>query len=227
MTGVSWDRWAAATGALFSVFLVVGFFVIGSLPGLDDSPADTAGFYVDHRRRILIGVILIGLALSLFLWFIGSLGAALREAGEQRLAAVAFGAGVALVALVAVAIAIVAALAEVTAGRGGQGVTQALNDLQWSLGVLTPFPAFVFIEAAGIAILRSGLLARWFGWVSIAGSVLFLLGGTTWKRNGLWAPDGAYTQILVIVFAVWVLAASLLLVQRLAAAEHEAAPMPA
>jgi hypothetical protein len=55
--------------------------------------------------------ILLGLALITFVWFAGSLATRLRDAGEPRLAAVAFGGAVATAAVFAIGIAVQAAVA--------------------------------------------------------------------------------------------------------------------
>jgi len=51
---------------------------------------------------ILLNLYVESVGRALFLWFLGSVAAALRRAGELRLAAVAFASGTAAVALIAV-----------------------------------------------------------------------------------------------------------------------------
>jgi hypothetical protein len=48
--------------------------------------------------------------------------------------------------------------------------------------------------------------------------LLVLAGGTTWARDGFWAPDGAYSRFVSsIVGLVWVVVFSGLLTRKLAA----------
>jgi hypothetical protein len=44
--------------------------------------------------------------------------------------------------------------------------------------------------------------------------VLVLLGGTTWARDGFWAPDGAYGIVSGIILYLWVAVVSGFLVMR-------------
>jgi hypothetical protein len=44
--------------------------------------------------------------------------------------------------------------------------------------------------------------------------VLVLLGGTTWARDGFWAPDGVYAIVSGIILHLWVVVVSGFLVMR-------------
>jgi hypothetical protein len=44
--------------------------------------------------------------------------------------------------------------------------------------------------------------------------VLVLLGGTTWARDGFWAPDGGYAIVSGIILYLWVAVVSGFLVIR-------------
>jgi len=50
--------------------------------------------------------------------------------------------------------------------------------------------------------------------VGVAAVALALLGGTTWARDGFWAPDGAYSLISALVIFLWVAVLSGFLVMK-------------
>src|SRR5207249_3791445 len=106
MTKWNWERLAAGSGVLFVALFLAAFFVPGKEPNLSDSNAKWVNFVHDHTRELKVSAILFGLAFIAFLWFAGSLATRLREAGEQRLAAIAFGSSVATVTIAAIGISI-------------------------------------------------------------------------------------------------------------------------
>jgi hypothetical protein len=111
-------RYGAASGIL-AVLLVVGSFVgliLPNAPDLDAPGTDWAAYFTDHQSRIQVGVIVLGVGLFFFTWFLGSVRSALArsEGGEARLSSVAFGGGIlAIVSL------LVAASAGAAAGAAG------------------------------------------------------------------------------------------------------------
>src|ERR1700730_2557236 len=94
------DRFArqgAAGGIISVVLLIVGFGLFSSgAPSFDASAQTWADYFADHATRIQIGITIVGVGLFFFLWFLGSLRAALAtaEAGTGRLASIAFGGGI-------------------------------------------------------------------------------------------------------------------------------------
>ncbi|MGH2922149.1 MAG: hypothetical protein ACRDKU_08805, partial [Gaiellaceae bacterium] len=211
MTSVNWERWARATGIGFVVLFVVAYVTYGDQPGVGSSAEEVVAFYDGDRGRILTAGFILGVAALFLLWFAGAVANALREAGEGRLAATTLGTATALVGVVLVLDGIGVALAHSIAATGDAGVVQALNDVSWAFNVIASFPAAGFIAAATIGLWRTGLVADWFGWIGLAAAAVVLIGGTTWARDGFWAPDGGYTTITVIVAVAWVLVASVLL----------------
>jgi hypothetical protein len=127
-------RYAAASGIL-AVLLVVGSFlglILPNAPDLDAPGTDWAAYFTDHQSRIQVGVIVLGVGLFFFIWFLGSLRTALAraEGGEGRLASVAFGGGIVAVATLLVA-ASAGAVAALRPGDLDPNTTRAFNDLGW------------------------------------------------------------------------------------------------
>jgi hypothetical protein len=212
VTDTAWERWARLTGIGFAVLFVVAFITYGEAPGPNASAQDLTSFYDGDRGRILTATFLLGLAQILFLFFVGAVASALREAGKGGWAAASIASAAALVGFFIVVVGVNSALAFQIAGEAEEGIVMALSDLQWALIVLISFPAAALLGAASIGLWRAALVPAWFGWAGLAASIVFLLGGTTWAESGFWAPDGGYAAwIMPIVFVVWALAASWLL----------------
>lgn len=221
-----WERWAAATGIGFVALFVVGFLLPGDQPGVADPDAEIVAFLGDNRRNILIGAMLIGLSTMFLAWFVGALVHALREAGQDRLAATALGGGMIATALMATISAVYAALAYSVAETTTPATTAALYDVVWAIGVMASFPVAVLIGATALASLRSGLMPIWFAWTSVAATAVMIAAGTTWARDGFWSPTGAFSLISIVVMLGWTVVASGLLVAHRAPAAAPTATTP-
>lgn len=226
MTNVNWERWSRATGIVFVVLFIVGFIVLGSQPGVNDSIQQIGSYYDGDRSRILTAGVILGIAMLFFIWFVGAVANALREAGEGRLAATTVVASAVFTALFFVIGLLTMGLAYSIAGDGDTGVIQALFDLVWATNVIISVPAAGLIAAASIGLWRAGLVPNWFGQVGAVASIIVLLGGTTWATDGFWAPDGAYTYITLVVALAWIAVASGLLYARSTAEVPTRAAIP-
>jgi hypothetical protein len=58
---------------------------------------------------------------------------------------------------------------------------------RWALGA--------FVGATSIAGLRTDWFPDWLAWLGLLGTIVLLVGGTTWADDGFWAPDGAYQGV--------------------------------
>jgi hypothetical protein len=221
MDRAMWDRIAPGFGVVFAVFFVVGFLLIGDSPPLDDSAEEIAAYYDDERGKLLTVIVLFGLSIVAFLWFLGSVVHTLRvEAAESRLAATALGAGVVTASLFGGIVLMNAGLTFQIAEDGDPGVVAALYDLGWVASTVISFPLAALVFATGIGLWRGGLLPSWFGWASSVVAVAVLVSGTTWARDGFWAPDGVYNAYITpILFVVWAVVVSVLLLSRAARTE--------
>ena len=217
------DRLAASSGIGFVVLFIVSFFVATKPPDSTDSNTQWHTYFVDHHRATLISAVLLGAAVMFFIWFAGSVGAALRNAGEQRLAAVAFGGGVATAAVATVIAGLQGALAYRIAIDSPANV-KAFVDLSYSVQVLIGFPVAVLIGATAIASWRSGAFPRWWAQVSGVAAVVMVSGGGALAHSGFYRPDGPWSFVTLIVFLAWTLVTSGWLVMRTHA---EAAPKAA
>jgi hypothetical protein len=108
-----------------------------------------------------------------------------------------------------------AALAYSIARSGNDALTSGLNDLVWVCIVMTSFPAAMLIMAGTFGLWRAGVISNALFWAGVAAVLLVLLGGTTWASDGIWVPDGAYSQyVSPVIRLVWIAVFSGLLSAR-------------
>jgi hypothetical protein len=213
MDKARWDTLAAAGGIIGVVLFVVAGILYGSAPGVDEDAQSVADFFTDGRSQVLTAVFLQGLGVLAILWFIAALVNSMREAGESRLAAAAFGSF-----LLAFSVGGVAALTRATLAYSiadeGSDLVLPLYHLSVVFEVFANILGAGLFIAVGAAALRTGLLARWWAWLSIVGGLLLILGGTAWARDGFWSPTGGVAYVTFGIFVVWMLVTSILLTMR-------------
>jgi len=208
-------RRGAATGILAIVAFIVGFGVItANAPGYDASGRAWSTFITDHATRIQVGVTVISLGLFFFIWFLGSLRAAIAaaEGTTDRLASIAFGGGLLGAGLLFVGLTGVATAA-FRPEQVDPNLTRALNDF----GALVAGPAAAaltaFSAATAIAGYRHGALpAPIAGFSALSAITQPLAFGVVFCTSGVFAADGvlgAFVPIITFSIAVgsasWVL----------------------
>jgi hypothetical protein len=202
-----WQRAAAAGGAVSVLLVIVSGALESGLPRANASAAKIAAYYASrgHWHRIQAGVIVGGLSMLFFLWFLAALHARLRavEAGEQRVASMALAAGVAFTALFGVLNALRGVIGEVLARSTPfreQPLDPQLVRLVAEIGVLVFAAALVvgavLIAATSVIALRSGVPAPWVGWAGALMSLIVLAGAFP------------YPSVVVYLLLLWVLIVS-------------------
>src|SRR5437899_2955095 len=186
-----WERLWRMSGNNFVIFAIIASVIYGSQPQVGASTDALAAFYAGHRTRILISAVFSGLAVLNLLWFAAALRTTLADAGQDGWGAAATASSAAVGALFLLLIAVGAALAYSIAGSGNQTLTAGLNDFVWALVVLSSFPRAMLIMSGSFGLWRAGLISNALFGAGVAAVVLGVLGGTTWLRGGVWAPDGA------------------------------------
>jgi hypothetical protein len=219
---VARDRYAqygAASGLVAVLALFVGFGIFGAdIPDFDAPAADWSTFYADNADQVQLGATILGVGLFFFVWFLGSLRAALAtaEGGTGRLSSVAFGGG--LLGSTFVIIGMSAALAaSLRAGPDvDPAITQALNDVNF----LTAAPIAGAFTAMFAATAIVGYRHRPFG-APIAGfAALAALGqpfafAIAFTDDGVWAADGALgLYVPVVTFGISTVLLSLALMRN-------------
>lgn len=219
MRARSWDRMAAGAGIGTVVLFVIGSVVVGDRPRVDDPTAELAAYYGDDRANLVAALILYGLGAVLFLWFAASLASTLYAYGQGRLAATALGAGILVVGGLLLVLVTNGAAILLASDDGDEGALEALHHLEWASEVVVAWPIAALIAATAAAAERTVLLPRWYAGLSGVAAVVLLLSGTIWAEDGFWAPDGAYGIVAFLLFLVWTVVTSVLLIRRTPVAE--------
>ena len=219
MTG-TWERRAWAAGVLFVVALVTEVVIAAGIPiDQDDSAAKIAGALHDHRERLLLIAYLSVIYAVMFVIYLCRLHDVLRGVGGRpRLlhSSVLVG-GVLLVALHGVSdIGITGLLGAKLASYGAQhdqGVSYTLYLMTFALDSVGDVFGSLFLVAAGLLVLESGVSPRWLGWLSLVAGVLLFLQGF-----GLGGVIGTFGLVLDLIgfllFLIFVLASSVTLLRR-------------
>lgn len=191
-------------GILSALLLGAAIFGSPSAPQVEKSNhADVVSFYQDHTTSLTVtNLILALLAAFLLAALVVELRAVLRsgEAGESTYSALVTVGGTILVA----GIALMGMVATAAAGAADQGLSDdsvlvlaTLADHTWMPWLVG---AALTLLATGIGGLRTATLPKWLCWVSIALGALCLTG-----------VGGIAT---FMVFPLWILATSIVLLRR-------------
>ena len=210
-------RFDAATGIVATVLITVGFFLPGAPPTADDSVVKVTNFFVDNRDAILAGNALIALGTAFFLWWLGSLRSYLRsgEGGEGRLSAAAFGGGILGLTLTLVGAALFSGTVFKVAEIGNPVLNRALFDIGGDFFAIAGAGFAVLLGAAACSAARSGSLPPWAYWLgSIAAVAQLVSVSAIFASSGFFAAGGAMGFIAFISAIIWIVAVSVLMIQR-------------
>ena len=207
------DRLAATSGFVFLALYIVAMLVVPKPPSLSSSSAKVASYYVQNHRGGLVQTVLLGLAMVAFLWFVGSLAALIRKAGEARLASVAFGGGLAMVGLALLGTTITAALFERVA-LASPAMAGGLHMISVTAFTVIGFAAATTAFATAFAVTRTKVLPGWYAVLTWIGGVVFLFGGGALTYSGFYSPQGTYWWIATVSFLVWSLITTVELFQH-------------
>ena len=188
-----WERYAPLSGVKAVVLWVVGIILLTG-PGhlgnnSSDAPLSVLSAYVNHHAAIQWGAWFVMLGALAFLWFVGSLRAALfsAEGGTGRLASIAAFGGVATGICVLLAHVPSFAAASTSDNLTAPGAKALiLMDDVFFYGA--EFSVAVLFLATAVSIMRWGALPVWLGWVSIVFGVLAVIPPIGWAVVGLGLP---------------------------------------
>jgi hypothetical protein len=191
-------RLAPLTGVVFAALLVVTFASPSSV-GIHKTGLEVIAHEKLHHSASMVGDFCGALGVAFFLFFVGSLRSFLRrhEGGEGP-SAVAFGGAVLLGTGGAIFSSLDWALGDARntiSPAAAQAINVLSNDLFWPFQI----GLVVFGIAIGIAIINTGALPKWLGWVAL---VLGIVGIT---------PVGFFAFMVLLLWSVVV---SILVFQR-------------
>jgi hypothetical protein len=215
-----WERYAWVAGILFVLALVADFAVAVGIPiNQNASAAKIATELDDHSTRLLIiaGVCVVYAAMfPIYLWKLYDL---LRGDAERSraLAVLVLVGGALFVVLHATSdIAITGLVGAKLASYGAQhdpGMSYSLYLMTFAISSVGDVFASVFLVAAGVLALRSGLLPRWLAYGAIiAATCLFLQG---FGLGGVIATFGLVLDLIgFVLLLLFVLVSSVIMLSR-------------
>jgi hypothetical protein len=197
----SWEQMGAASGLLAGVLFVISFIVFlttdpGGTPRLPniENAQQAPAFLAAHLSEIRVELLLNGLGIVLFLWFLGTLLPRLRAAEGEP----ARGSTIAALGAVVGSALLLAgfALTATTALSTSPSQAETVPALYTAAALLVAFGGGVFsLFFLGVAevILRTQAMAKWLGIVTLAPAVLCLLAFMTpfFSSGALNAATGA------------------------------------
>jgi hypothetical protein len=197
------ERLSPLSGAVAMIFMLVGIVIFNNYEFLP--PAERIAEFLNiNAPQVYTGGYIASLSSFFLIWFAGTVRSALiaREGGNGQLSTIAFGGGVA--AAVVLGISFVGIFASGLRASAPGGITPVgaitMIDFYAQLtGQLFGIFMAVFISAAAVVSLRTGLFPSWFGWASLV--VAF----------GLLTP---YAYIMLTFAILWLLVVSIWLYVR-------------
>ncbi len=167
-----WSKIAPLFAVLFVAFVVASVFIT-SAPNSDASPVSILRYYRTHKNQVMGSAFLIPPAVVFgLLWFSYLRTWLQRRDVDHRWGTLTFAGGILFAVTGGVAGGALAALAD-SPDHLTLSSAQTLNYLQSDLPAILASMAFgVMAIAAGIAMLKSALLPRWLGWVSLILGIL-------------------------------------------------------
>lgn len=230
MSNQSWDRLGAASGILSAALFGVAFVVfLGNNPTEQPSlhePATAFASYVDeHSGGLRVALLLNSIAIVLFLWFLGSVRAALRaaEGGTGRVSAIASGGGLVGAAFVLLAF-VFGSISLLDPGEFSPDLVKLLGTLD-AMSLSLGAAAFtVFFLATAKVVLRDGGLPAAIGALALVAAATSALGFVTvFTDEGIFnAATGAFGfWVRYAVFVVWLFLASVALTAQAGTARRQ------
>jgi hypothetical protein len=201
------ERLWRSAGIQGVAFLVVGAIVAGFGPGIDASAESVAAFYTANMTRLLIATPILGLGVLNLVWFMQSIRVALAAAGLDGWGAAATAASAMMGATLFIVLAVQAVLAYTIAGSGDTALAAGLNGLLLAGFVLSSLPRAMFVMAPSFGFWRAGYISNTQFALAVGLVILGVLGATTWIAGTIWAPDAAFSRVILPALElVWVVA---------------------
>ena len=192
-TWARWERYAPLTGIVAVVLWVVGIIILTGPGHIGNNSSDAAAVilakYAGHSSAIQFGVWLIMLGALLFIWFVGSLRAAVTavEEGPARLSTLV-GMGGAITGFGILLAHTPSFAAATTSDTLTAPAAKALILMDDVFFYATEFSVAVLFFATAVAIFRWKVLPGWLGWVSLVFALLALIPPVGWAILALGLP---------------------------------------
>jgi hypothetical protein len=215
MEDAKWERYAALGGFVFVILNVIGGFLPGSPPAIDDSPEKITAYFRDHAGAIKVSQMLAGIGTIGLLWWLGSLWRMMCRAENERprlaiVAAVSLGMGGSLAMMSGVFTAEAAIYID-SIDTGAKSL--------FTLSMVTISGAGFFIVAFLSAVCalnyRAKMMPIWtsyIGWLAALGFLVSSYGSAS-DANAL----GVFGFVSFLVWCIWILCVSTFMWRRASA----------
>jgi hypothetical protein len=202
-------RWGGLAGLAFVVLALLGRFLPGNPPTVDESDSAITAWFTDNRGMILTSALMWAAAAGLVIWFASAFAEAMRERDERSDVHLALLAGS---VLVGGAIFVNATLTAATAfGIDGRdaGLTMMMYEATQVMTTMIGFAAALPLAAAGIGVLRTRLMPNWLGYLALLAAVVSFAGAFgVFATSGTWVAGGfLMTGVPLLLSAVWIVCA--------------------
>ncbi|MDQ6841980.1 MAG: DUF4386 family protein [Actinomycetota bacterium] len=186
----------------------------------NDSAAKMASALYEHHERLVVIACLSVVYAAAFVIYLCSLYNLLRGAATERLrilGSLVLVGGVVFVVLHAVSdigiTGLVGAKLAAFGAQHDQGVSYALYLTTYALDSVADVFGSLSAIAAGLLVMRSGVLPRWLGWTAIVTGILLFL--QAFGLGGVIATFGLVLDILgFVLFLIFVLVSSIIMLRR-------------
>ncbi len=220
-TSRPWGRYAWGAGIVYVIALVAEIVVAASV-GLtqNDSAAKMARVLYEHHDRLLVIAYLSVVYAAAFVIYLCSLYNLLRAAATERLrilGSLVLVGGVVFIVLHAVSdigiTGLVGAKLAAFSAQHDHGVSYTLYLMTFALESVGDVFGSLSAVAAGLLVMRSGVLPRWLGWIAILAGILLFLQG--FGLGGVIASFGLVLDLIgFVLFLIFVLVSSVILLTR-------------
>jgi hypothetical protein len=203
-----WERRLWLSGVVFAVLFLIGWFASGGdTPDYGAADQDWTDWADDNRWGSRIGAFAMLLAGFVFLYFAGAVRNVLGGLGS--LARVAFAGAVTGIAGMCMAIVMIAG-ATTEGADANPVVSRAVTTASGGPFLVSAMGFAAFLMAAGLLTLRTGVFARWTGYVALIGAVAFLVTfGALLTGTGENSPFGYGFFPGVVALVIWSIAISI------------------
>ncbi len=194
------ERYLPLAGAAYAALMVAGAAAFPAAPGGDVTPASHPAWLAAHTNAVITQSYVRGLAALAFIALAVAVAAAIRRAlPGSSLSAAALTGGSLSAALVLAGQGVAMASALFVHGGGGADATRSLGALQGGFLDMSSLPAVLLFGAAGLAALRTGILPRWLGVLSLLGVPFALVDAGSYDGG----PLEAVGILGLVYFLAW------------------------
>lgn len=201
-------RWGGFAGLAYAVTALLGYFIVGNPPRVDDSAALVAGHFADNQNQVLAQTLLIAIAAVCLVAFASALAQALRDRMPGSDVPWLVVTGTVLVsALLFIGANVTAALSFVPAE---EATTMTLFTVTAMLFTTVGIAAALPLTAAAVGIVATGLLPRWAGWFAALAAVVGVVGAFgVFNETGNLVPGGPVMALIPFLLSTaWIIVAS-------------------